>query len=64
MAVKSMRDEAEELFNYAICDGCQSAYATTFPKNIATYYENYYIFDDLKISPVKQKLIDLYCQDN
>lgn len=54
-----MRNEAGELFNYAICDGCKSAYATTFPANIAQYYETYYSFEDSKPSRVAIKNVVL-----
>jgi 2-polyprenyl-3-methyl-5-hydroxy-6-metoxy-1,4-benzoquinol methylase len=54
-----MRDDAGEVFDYAICDNCQSAYATTFPKNIAAYYANYYSFDDVQSSRLKQTILRL-----
>ncbi len=46
LPVKEMTKSTRDLFHYAICGDCASAYITDFPENIARYYEGYYSFQD------------------
>lgn len=46
LSVKEMARGTRDVFQYAICRDCESAYIIDFPENISEYYEGYYSFED------------------
>jgi len=46
LRVKEMAKGTRDVFQFAICSDCGSAYITDFPKNISEYYEDYYSFNN------------------
>ena len=50
LSVKEMVKGTREVFQFAICRDCGSAYITDFPKNISGYYEGYYSFEDNELT--------------
>ena len=46
LSVKEMYGGTRDVFHFAVCRDCGSAYITDFPENISQYYEGYYSFQD------------------
>jgi SAM-dependent methyltransferase len=64
LAAKEMTQGTRDVFHFAICKDCGSAYITDFPDNISDYYEGYYSFEDATLTLEqlwwKRMLVTLY----
>ncbi len=50
LPVKEMTKGTRDVFQFAICGGCESAYIIDFPENITEYYRGYYSFEDSELT--------------
>lgn len=50
LAVKEMYSGTRDVFHFAVCSECRSAYITDFPENISKYYDGYYSFADKSLT--------------